>query len=222
MSAGAGAGDPPPALAAQVRLQARIDRQRMTWWIPAIFVVGLCVSALGLFTSIARLGDGGALRVVDGVFAVFFALFALSVAVWLATPLRIRPRIVPYFAREIEPHGGRSSAAFAHGRRLYLGIGALDELARTAGATPLSAFGFADDYYGQSVHWHAAAAGLRTIAALRHGSAGAELAADLDALAAALDRAAEHGVDFSLVLRLYGRDSLQVVSSREPRQGRFW
>jgi hypothetical protein len=215
-------GELPAALAAQHRLQARLDRERMTWWIPWIFVVGLAVSALGLFTSIARVQDGGALRVIDGVFGVFFALFALAVGAWLASPLRVRPRIVPYFAREIEPYGGASSAAFARGRGLYQAIGDLDELARAAGVTPLSAFGFADDYYDQQVSWHGAEDGIRTVAALQPRSPGAEAAVDLAALAAVLGVAAARGVDFCLVLRLYGRDSLQVVSSMESRQGRFW
>jgi len=48
------------------------------------------------------------------------------------------------------------------------------------------------------------------------------VARDLEALASVLGVAADHGVDFSLVLRLYKQESIQVVATRQPRQGRFW
>jgi hypothetical protein len=34
--------------------------------------------------------------------------------------------------------------------------------------------------------------------------------------------AADQGVDFSLMLRLHAKDSMQVVRTREVRQGSFW
>jgi hypothetical protein len=34
--------------------------------------------------------------------------------------------------------------------------------------------------------------------------------------------AADRGVDFNLVLRLHAKDSMQVVRTREVRQGSFW
>jgi len=117
----------------------QLDRKRMTWWIPWLFVIGLCFSALGLFTSIAWIRDGGAVRFTDIVFAFFFVFFGLCVGAWLLWPFRIKPRIVPYFAREIEPYDGKTSTAFARGRGLYREIVALDQLAGTLGVRPLSA-----------------------------------------------------------------------------------
>jgi hypothetical protein len=91
----------------------------------------------------------------------------------------------------------------------------------------LSAFGFADDYYEQPVRRHPAAEGVRTAETLRQVPSlqrplAPEVAGDLEALASVLRVAAERGVDFSLVLRLDKRDSLQVISSMQPREGRFW
>lgn len=214
-------------LSEQCRRQDQLDRKRMTWWIPWLFVIGLCFSALGLFTSIAWIREGGAVRFTDIVFAFFSVFFGLCVGTWLMWPFLVKPRIVPYFAREIEPYGGKSSTAFARGRGLYREIVALDQLAGTRGVRPLSAFGFADDYYEQEVQWHAASEGLRTVEALRQGLAAHSLTApdvarDLEALASVLRAAADDGVDFSLVLRLYKRESIQVVSTRQPCQGRFW
>jgi hypothetical protein len=49
-----------------------------------------------------------------------------------------------------------------------------------------------------------------------------DLAQELDALASVLRAAAEQNVEFSLVLRLHARDSMQGVCAREVRQGSFW
>jgi hypothetical protein len=142
-------------------------------------------------------------------------------------PFRPKPRIVPYFARELDKYGGKTSIAFALGRALFLEIGALDQLAAARGVRPLSAFGFPDDYYGQEVHWHPASEGLRSVKALQEGLgtlqlARSGLAHDLEGLASVLSNAAESGVDFCLVLRLHQRDNLQFVMTRESRQGSFW
>jgi len=214
-------------LSEQLRRQVRYDRKRMTWWIPWIFVIGFCISALGLFTSITSFREGGSLTLKDIFFAFFFVQFGAAVGLWLTWPFRFKPRIVPYFARELGEYGGKTSAAFARGHGLYREILALDQLASTLGVKPLSAFGFADDYYEQEVQWHAASEGLRTIEVLRQGLGAPSLTApdltrDLEALDSVLRAAAEQGVDFSLVLRRLKKDSIQVVSSVECRQGRFW
>jgi hypothetical protein len=46
--------------------------------------------------------------------ALGVAYFGGGLASWLLRPTR--PRIVPCFARELEPYGGTSSAAFSRGR----------------------------------------------------------------------------------------------------------
>jgi hypothetical protein len=214
-------------LSEQVRHQVRFTRQRMTWWIPWIFVLGLGVSILGLIPSIAEFREGGSPSPTLLVFA-FFALFFASVVIsWLIGPFPIRPRIVPYFVRELGKYGGTTMAAFPRGAGLYREIVALEQLAESHGVTPLSAFGFGYDHYEQEVRWHPAAEGLRTAEALRQGvgahlPAAPDVARDLEALASVLRVAADQAVDFSLVLRLHAKDSMQVVCTREVRQGSFW
>lgn len=214
-------------LSEQVRHQIRLTRQRLTWWIPWIFVLGLGVSILGLIPSSAEFREEGSPSPTLFVFA-FFALFFGSVVIrWLIGPFPIRPRIVPYFVRELGEYGGTTMVAFPRGRGLYREIVALEQLAGSLGVTPLSAFGFAYDHYEQEVRWHPAAEGMRTAEALRQGGrahppAAPDVAQDLAALAAVLRVAADQRVDFSLVLRLHAKDSMQVVCTREVRQGSFW
>lgn len=216
----------PALLSHQLRHQLRLRRKWMTWWIPWIFVIGLCVSVLGLLPAIDAFVQKGTLgRLV--VFGLFAAFFGWAVLLWLLGPLLVKPRIVPCFARELGEYAGEAMAAFPRGRGLYREIAALDTLARTLGVEPLSTFGFADAFYEQAVQWHPAAEGLRTIEALRNGLdanllTAPSLVSDLDALAQVLRIAAGQGVDFSLVLRLHTADNMQAVRTREIRQGSFW
>ena len=198
----------------------------MTWWIPLIFVAGLCVSIYGLVPSIAVYREGRSIGhlVLFGVFTVFFGW---AVVLWLLGPFLFRPRIVPCFARELGPYGGETMTAFRRGRALYRESAALDRLAESLGVKPLSAFGFADDYYEQEIRWHPASEGLATIEPLQRGLAtltvtSRGVAEDLQALASVVRTAAGQRVDFSLVLRLHAKDSMQVVRTREVRQGSFW
>jgi hypothetical protein len=213
-------------VAEQRRHQVRVGRARRPWWIPWLFVVGACLSIFGLVLSVQTLSqDGPTVRLF--VFALATIFFGWVVAMWLTAPLWIRPRIVPYFARELGEYGGTTMVAFRGGRALYREIVALDRLARTLGVMPLSVFGFVYDHYDQKVRWHPASDGLRSVDALRRGLAAEPLAAtgvvdDLEALAVVLRAANDQGVDFSLVLRLYAKDSMQAVCTREVRQGSFW
>jgi hypothetical protein len=214
-------------LSTQQQHQLAIARRRQPRWITWLFVIGLGVSIVGLALSIAavRAGEPATRALVACAVATVF--FGWAVTLWLIAPLRIRPRIVPYFTRELGPVGGDTMAAFVRGRGLYREIVALERLAATLGVTPLSAFGFAYDYYEQEVRWHAAADGLRTVMALRRGLEGPrpaapDVAADLETLARVLTVAADRDVAFSLVLRLHAKDSLQAVCTREVRQGSFW
>jgi hypothetical protein len=214
-------------LSRQCEHQLRLARQRMTWRIPWIFVLGLAVSILGLVPSVAAFLDDGAPTLTLFVFALSVVFFGWVVILWLTGPFPIRPRIVPYFTRELGKYGGTTMTAFARGRGLYREIVALEQLAGALGVTPLSAFGFAYDHYDQDVHWHAASEGLRTAEALRrnlgaHLVTAPDVARDLEALASVLRAAADRGVDFSLVLRLHAKDSMQAVCTREVRQGSFW
>jgi hypothetical protein len=214
-------------LSKQRRHQLRVHRERMTWWVPWIFVVGLGVSILGLIPSIAAFRADGSQKVSVAVFALFSVLFGWAVPLWLIGPFLLSPRIVPYFSRELGAYGGETMAAFRRGRGLYREIVALEQLARSLGVIPLAAFGFAYDHYDQTVQWHPAPKGLETVEALRHAlgahaPTAPDVALDLESLSSVLRTAADQGVEFSLVLRLYAKDDMQAVCTREARQGSFW
>ena len=198
----------------------------MTWWIPLIFVAGLGVSVYGLLPAIAVFREGRSASLLV-LFAVFTVFFGWAVVLWLLGPFLMRPRIVPCFARELGPYGGEAMAAFRRGRALYRKSAALERLAESLGVKPLSAFGFADDYYEQEISWHSASEGIRSIEALLQGlgslpATAPDVAEDLRTLASVVRIAADQGVDFSLLLRLHAKDSMQVVRTREVRQGSFW
>jgi hypothetical protein len=198
----------------------------MTWWIPLIFVAGLGVSVYGLVPAIAVFRDSRSASLLV-LFGIFTLVFGWAVGLWLLGPFLMRPRIVPCFARELGPYGGEAMAAFHRGRTLYRESAGLDRLAESLGVKPLSAFGFADDYYEQEVSWHAPSDGIRSIEALLQGLGSLAATApgvdeDLRTLASVLRIAGDRGVDFSLMLRLSAKDSLQVVRTREVRQGSFW
>ena len=205
----------------QCRHQVRIMRERMPWWISWIFVAGFAFSAVGLFASFAAFREDGSITVKLVAFTIFFLLFGWAVLQMLL-PIRPRPRIVPYFAAELGAYGGDTMTAFTRGRGLYLEITTLDALARSHGVKPLSAFGFAYDHFGQEVHWHPAADGLATAEALRQERHSPAVAQDLEALVRVLHIAAVKDVPFSLVLRVWAKDSMQIVCTRETRQGSFW
>ncbi|HSA92891.1 MAG TPA: hypothetical protein VLE48_07760 [Terriglobales bacterium] len=230
-----GQTDVPAIVAKQIQHQVRLTRQRMAWWLPWIFVTGLAVSILGLILQ-ARLPWKGWPALGFSTLALLTAYFGWVVFLWLFGPYGLwpstwlfpfKPRIVPYFARELARYGGKTMTAFARGRGVYREIAALEQLAGSLGVAPLSAYGFAYDHYGQEVRWHDPAEGLRTIEALQQ-NLGAELAAgpdvtqDLKALASILREAADQKVCFSLVLRLHPKDNMQAVCTREVRQGSFW
>jgi hypothetical protein len=222
-----GHGDASTVLEEQRRHQMRVARARQPWWIPWLFVAGACVSILGLIPFVAEFRESGTLPLAILIFALPAVFFGWAVISWVAWPFLLSPRIVPYFARELGPLLGSTMTAFRRGRGLYREFVALEQLAGSLGVKPLSAFGFAYDFYEQEVHWQPAAQGLRTVEALRqalgaHPHFTAAAAADLEALASVLRAAVQQNVDFSLVLRLHAKDSLQAVCTREVRQGSFW
>jgi hypothetical protein len=211
----------------QCRHQVRVSRQRIPWFIPAIFIAGLMVSLLGLIPALIEFRESKSPTFNLFLFGVFTLLFGWVVVSWLLWPYWLRPRIVPYFPRELGRCGGPSMAAFRRGRALYQASEALERLAESLHVQPLTAFGFAYDFYGQEVKWHAVPEGLRTVEALQRNlegspSASPEVARDLAALRDVLRMAADQNVEFSLVLRLDAKESLQAVCTREVRQGSFW
>ncbi len=187
-----------------------------------MIVLAVVLSFIALVTTLRRFEDTG-VRYGKFAFLAFFTFFFTWILInWLLWPFRLKPRLIPYFARELQPYGGKSSAAFQRGRGLYQEIVRLDRKAQAAGVQPLSAFGFNDDYYQQEVRWHPAAEGLRTADALLTGAQHSPLVTDdLNALVCALQVAVEQDVEFCLVLRL-DDENLQSVMIWEVRAGRFW
>jgi hypothetical protein len=134
---------------------------------------------------------------------VVFILVLFGSVLGIPTALR-RASVVPYFDRavgEIE--------TFAHGYALARHLGELDTDAFALGMTPLSAFGWNDDLNGETLVWHDADAGLKTVNALLARVQGEDLARadqlnvadDLKRMSHALARAATKGARFCLLLR---------------------
>jgi hypothetical protein len=208
----------------QRRRQTRWSLRHRTW-VMLVVLLGLGVSVVGGYAALTLWRDGArpsALKLVVLAYGVLsFGGVLIAWALWL---LRARTRVVPYFARELGRYPGESSVAFGRGHHLYRHSALLDRTAVSLGVQPLSAFGFGDDLYGQPVRWSPAAEGLRTVEALRGAvTADSDVARDLGALATALKVAADHGVEFALLLRL-GAGDLQSAAVFEPREriGRFW
>lgn len=213
--------DAPLSIQEQIEHQVRLTKQYMTWWMPLIFLVGFVFAALALYTTL-QLSRGAlpwGLLLFLGFFTLFFGWAVIQYLTW---PLFVKPRVVPCFARELEPYGGSTTPAFWKGRALFLALPDLDRRAVELGLKPLSSFGFTDDYYRQEIVWRPAREGLETALALRASIPESTLAADLDALIVSLRVAQDKQVPFCLVLRLSTSDSLQGVCTREARSGRFW
>lgn len=135
-------------------------------------------------------------------------------------------RIVCYFRQQA---GDTEDAAFRRGFALARNCQRLDRLAAEMGLEPLSAFGFEDDHAREQVEWHSPGSGLETVTGLIRRieqdpecvpDASATLA-DLQAIETALQKAADHGVDFCFLLRI-GRSLAVSPKEIESRQGSFW
>jgi hypothetical protein len=161
--------------------------------------------------------------------------FVVLVVVFVRTILRSArqaPRIVPYYAVKHFRSGGRivtseSQNAFRAGFGLAADLPALDRVAESAGVTPLSRFGFADDLRKQSVEWFDLTDGIRSVETIL-GALPADRDAissttlhDLQTLRGALQKAAETQTPFALLAR-WGRDDYISGEEMERRQGTFW
>ncbi len=114
--------------------------------------------------------------------------------------------IVPYFERRVgDIH------TFGSGSEVAKHCQELDEFSLRLGLTPLSAFGFDDEYFGEKLTWHSAEIGLVTVVGLlqffrenddRTVSSNGQLIRELVAIEDALRKAAEHGIKFCLLLRI--------------------
>jgi hypothetical protein len=195
-------------------------RERMPWWISSIFAAGFVFSSIGLFASLAALREDGSMTARLVAFTIFFLLFGWAVLRMLL-PIRPRPRIVPYFAAELVRSWRRHDDCVRARPRLVLEITALDALAHSRGVKPLSTFGFASTTSGSKSIGTRQPTDLRR----RRRSGRSGTAPQSPRTSSARPGAAHRrrkGRTFSLVLRFGEKDSLQVVCTRETRQGSFW
>jgi hypothetical protein len=153
----------------------------------AAYVVGTSSSAAAIWRLIGL-----------GLLTSFFG-------VGLVVVLRIKARtmIVPYFKTALG-----DICTFAQGYVVARSCQALDELALQNGLTPLSAYGFNDDWDGEVLTWHPPAQGLATFAGLLNLLAGRpdffprqdKLVQELSNIRDALHKAADRDVPFCLLL----------------------
>lgn len=134
------------------------------------------------------------------------AVFLLALWGLLVTLLDYRHfvHIHPYFEKPVSAGG-----AFLSGEAVAKNLESLDALADELSVTPLSEYGFADDFFGEQLTWYEPEAGLRTITTLlgvleqqgeRFDDA-ALVAKDLRKIADALRNAIRLNVRFCLLVR---------------------
>lgn len=150
------------------------------------------------------------------VFVAPFIAWMIAVPSWWAD---VRDaRVLPYFRK------GQASVpatTFLSGGSLAREWNRVETIARQQGAQPLSSFGLADDAWGETLEWHAAEQGLKTIGGLLKAeviASDSSLTADLRAIRDALEAAQRLDVPFCLVLR---NGNGWNSSELDARQGSF-
>jgi hypothetical protein len=178
--------------------------------------LGMLLAAVGACVTVPELWREPSLM------AAASAAILTAAAVWLAW-IRIsglwhcitaRPRVVPYFQTRVrEPW-----KAFNRGFELASKMAALDAAASGKGVAQPSDFGFSDE----PRRWWNARDGLRTLDAIAGSVADlGELGQDLAVLRSALEKAADKGIMFALLVRLGPDDFISPVEM-DNRKGSFW
>src|SRR5438552_17366952 len=104
-----------PALLEQRRHQTRSALTRRGW-VLLVSLLGLGLSALGLFASISSWREGVRPSPLTLILLAFgFISFGVVLGACLIWLFRAKARIVPYFARELGPYPGESAVAFGRG-----------------------------------------------------------------------------------------------------------
>lgn len=116
-----------------------------------IFIAGL-VACFFAYWAIYLNGD---IAFAASVGAVFLFLLWVGYGIIVS-----RVRIALYFENKVTGEAIWSEP-------LARNCAYLDAIASDAGLTPLSAFGFADEYLGEDVVWHDPEQGLKTVSGLR-------------------------------------------------------
>lgn len=182
------------------------------WWFVrrafrGLFLLEAALLAAGVgLTAFTTFGHGRLADLAGPVAALTLGgfLFApLLILLGLNGVLR-HAAVVPYFPRRV----GEIST-FSHGESLARHVAELDGMAASLGVTPLSSFGWNDDIERESLVWHPASEGLKTVNALLASLEGEVLkwddhdgtVDDLKRLSQALARAEAQDIPFSLLLR---------------------
>ncbi len=143
------------------------------------------------------------MTIVAALALAIFILFVWANALGIYDTYRYI-RIVPYFDRTV---GDINTYTAGSGLARY--CLKLDETAAASGQTAISAFGFNDDLRGQTLVWHSAADGLKTVKAVLAAVEAkpddfddpcSGVGDDLERLAEALRLANEQGIRFCLLL----------------------
>ena len=152
------------------------------------------------------------LKLLFGLLLLGFAGFGAFLCARTIRAL-LSPRIVPYFEKSLG-----ESEPFAGGVALARQSQRLDELALSAGVTPLSSYGFNDDFAGQVVTWHEPALALASVRAILPQISPDQLRLrhDLELLTESLNRAAARRIRFALLLRT---THAIADAEKEKRQG---
>lgn len=175
---------------------------------------GFVLAAIGLtsppaaFFACRAVFSHGSQLIAAATAAVF--LLTLLVSCLVLLDHRHFVSIHPYFGKP--PAGERpvsSGACLLSGRALAQNLEPLDTLAEELCVSPISAFGFADDFFGEQVTWHPPEQGLKTVSALLDSLAeqpdrvpdSQSVTKDLKKIADALENARKRNIRFSLVVR---------------------
>ncbi len=198
------------------------------------FIGGMAVTVVVNVENFRFARSRGA-GIISGVAAAIGLVLVWHLVRVIVDTARRSARVVPYF-REKDFRGKvdrgvspECREAFRSGHGLVSDLPLLDALAREIGVTPLSAFGFDDDLFGDRPKWTELSEGLRTTAALATAVANRDLRdrlssttlEDLRNLQAALHRASETQKWFSLIAR-YGADEFISGVEMSKREGGFW
>jgi hypothetical protein len=175
-------------------------------------IIGLLAA---LFIGRSVFGNGSLLP--GAIAMAILSLFSIAAA-YSMYDVRHHVQVIPYFERTVG-----DIDTFLAGHALARSVTQLDEFARDNQLQPLSSFGFNDDLCGESLNWHLAEEGLKTVNGLlqllptrsellrNHET----LADDLEKLRHALERAKDQQIRFCLLLRHGNGTSGQEWSMRQ-------
>ncbi|MFQ5779726.1 MAG: hypothetical protein ACE5HN_02930 [Nitrospiria bacterium] len=101
--------------------------------------------------------------VLSGLVLFFssLVLFCLMLMYPGGIPETVEVRILPYFKERVG-----NTETFLYGQGIARRVVLLDALAEKLGLSPISAFGYNDNFLGEDVTWHDAEDGLKTVSGL--------------------------------------------------------